>query len=213
MKKKDYKLYSNVKLGRRVVIEPFALVGKPSQLKGKGNSGLSIGGGSLIRSGSVIYAGSNIGKNFITGSGVFIREGNLIGDNVSIGTLSILEIGNKIGNNVRIHSGCFMEMAEIGDDVFVGPCVVMIDDPHPPCKRYKDCVGGVKILKGAKIGANATLLPGIKIGEYSVVGAGSVVVKDVPDGRVVVGNPAKVIKKISDLKCFKGFFKRPYESG
>ncbi len=209
--KKPYTIYKNDKLGKKDIIEPFSFVGKPPKGKKNGELKLLLGDNSIIRSNSVIYSGSIIGKGLVTGTGVVIREDNIIKDNVSIGTLSILEIGNKIGKNVRIHSGCFMEMAEIEDDVFIGPCVVLTDDPHPPCKYYKKCVGGVKIARGVSIGANSTILPGVRIGKFSVIGAGSVVVDDIPEAVVAVGNPAKVIKRVAELKCTKGFLKRPYE--
>ena len=123
----------------------------------------------------------------------------------------MLEFGNRIGDRVRIHSGCFLEMVTIEDDVFVGPNVVFTDDPHPmDCPRYKECKGGAVVRRLARIGANATILPGVEIGEGALVGAGSVVVDDVPPGMVVVGNPARVVKAVNDLECPPGFFERPY---
>lgn len=209
--KKLYMVYKNVILGKEARIEPFCLIGKPPKKRKEGELKLAIGKSCLIRVHSTIYAGSRIGDNFITGASASVREGNVIGDNVSVGTSTVLEAGNKIGNNVRIHSGCFLEMAEVGDDVFIGPRAVMIDDLHPPCPRFKECVGGARIGKGASIGANSTILPGIKIGAFALVGAGSVVTKNVPAGAVVAGNPARIIKKVEELKCVKGLFKKPYE--
>jgi len=78
------------------------------------------------------------------------------------------------------------------------------------CPHYKKCKGGAIIEDLVKIGANSTILPGVRIGRNSLIGAGSVVVKDVPPNEVHAGNPAKFIKKINDLKCEKGFFERPY---
>ncbi len=207
----DFILYKNVKLGKDIKIEEYCLIGKPPKGRKEGELKLFIGDKGLIRAHSTIYAGSKIGESLITGTSVSVRENNIIGNNVTVGTLTVLEVGNKIGNNVRIHSGCFLEMAEISDDVFIGPCVVMTDDLHPPCPRFNDCVGGPKIGKGVSIGANATILPGIRIGDFSIIGAGSVVTKNVPKRVVAAGNPARVIKTINELKCIKGFFKKPYE--
>lgn len=205
------KIYRNVTIGEGSVIEGPCIIGKPPRGKSDGELSCSIGKSSIIRPFTTIYAGNKVGDNFQTGQSVTIREDNIICDNVSIGTNSILEFGNKIGNHTRIHSGCFLEMVTIGDNVFIGPNVVFTDDPHPmKCPRYKECLGGATVRELARIGANSTILPGVVIGRNSLIGAGSVVVKDVPEGAVVVGVPAKVIKHITDLKCFKGFFEKPY---
>jgi acetyltransferase-like isoleucine patch superfamily enzyme len=104
-----------------------------------------------------------------------------------------------------------MESVTIEDGVFIGPCVVFTDDPHPPCPRYKECKRGATVKKNAKIGANATILPGVVIGENVLVGAGSVVTKSIQKNIVVIGSPAKKIKSVRELVCFKKFFKRPYK--
>jgi acetyltransferase-like isoleucine patch superfamily enzyme len=152
-----------------------------------------------------------IGDHFQTGQGASIREDNIIGDDVSVGTNAVLEFGNRIGNHVRIHSGCFLELTIIGNDVFLGPNVVFTDDPHPMgCAHYKECKGGARVEDLVKIGANATLLPGVKLGRNCLIGAGSVVVTDVPENAVVVGNPARVVKNINELECWPGFYSKPY---
>lgn len=204
-------IYKNVKLGKNVVLEKNIVVGKPPRGKKEGELPTLIGDNSVIREFTIIYAGSKLGKNCQTGHGALIREENEIGNKVSVGTNTTLEPGNKLGNNIRIHSGCFMENVRVEDNVFIGPGVVFADDPHPACPRFKECVGGARVRKNAVIGANSTILPGVEIGTNSLIGAGSVVTKDVPANSVVVGNPARVVKKIKELKCFKGFYKKPYE--
>jgi acetyltransferase-like isoleucine patch superfamily enzyme len=103
-------------------------------------------------------------------------------------------------------------MTIVEEDCFVGPRVVFTDDPHPMgCPRYKECLGGVTVRTLARIGANCTLLPGVVVGRNSLVGAGSVVTRNVPDDMVVAGNPARIIKAVADLTCSAGFFERPYE--
>ena len=99
----------------------------------------------------------------------------------------------------------------IGNDVFLGPNVVFTDDPHPMgCAHYKECKGGARVEDLVKIGANTTLLPGVKLGKNCLIGAGSVVVTDVPQDAVVVGNPARVVKNINELECWPGFYSKPY---
>ncbi len=161
---------------------------------------LKLGKGAFLRSATALYRGSEIGDNLQTGHNVVVRENNLIGDNVVIGVNSYLGPGNKIGNNVRIHTGVFLENVTLEDNVIIGPGVIFINDPYPPCKQCTQIVGGAHVAKNAVIGANASILAGIQIGANALVGAGSVVTKNIPANSVVAGNPAKVINKTSKLK-------------
>lgn len=204
-------VYPNVDIGKGNIFDEPCIIGKPPHGSSPGERKLTIGSNGHIRPFTTIYAGTVIGDNFHTGQGVSIREDNVIGNNVSIGTNSVLEFGNRIGDYSRIHSNCFMEMVTIGKHVFIGPNVVFTDDPHPMgCPKYKECKGGAIVEDLARIGANATILPGIRIGKNSLIGAGSVVVDDVPENAVVIGNPARVVKTVNELTCTANFFERPY---
>jgi len=197
-------------LGEGTVAEPPCVLGKAPRGCKAGERQLILGSGGTVRQFSTIYAGSTIGDRFQTGHGVLIREDNVIGHDVSIGTNAVLEAGNRIGDRVRIHTGCFLELVTVEDDVFIAPNVVFADDPHPPCPRYEECVRGAVVEHGARIGSNATILPGVVIGSGAVVGAGSVVTRDVPANMVVAGNPARVIKSVDELTCPSGLMDRPY---
>jgi len=204
-------LFANVSLGKDCVLEPPVIIGRPPRGKEDGELETVLGNDCVVRSFTTIYAGTVIGSGFQTGHGALIREGNVIGDNCSVGTNAVLEFDNRIGNFVRIHSGAFLEMVTVEDYVFIGPNVVFTDDPHPMgCPRFKDCVKGATVREFARIGANSTILPGVVIGKNALVGAGSVVAKDVGEGLVVAGVPAKVVGKVSELKCRMGFFERVY---
>jgi acetyltransferase-like isoleucine patch superfamily enzyme len=195
-----HKLYDNVRLGEGWVIEEFCIIGAPPRGARAGELPTTIADGAVIRSHTVIYAGNVIGRNFQTGNKVNIRESNRIGDDVSVGTLSVIEHHVEIGNGVRIHTQVFIpEFSVLEEGCWIGPHVVLTNAKYPLSPGVKDQLAGPVIRKGAKIGANATILPGVVIGENALVGAGAVVSRNVPAGAVVAGNPARVIRQISEL--------------
>lgn len=176
---------------------------------------LEIGDNAVISQGTIIYQGSKIGDDFKTGHYTVIREEVEIGNNVSIWGGTTVDYGAKIGNNVKIHTNCYVaQYTTVEDGVFMAPGVIIGNDPHPGCEYGHECMKqyAAKIKKGAQIGLNVTILPGVTIGERSLIGAGAVVAKDVPAGSVVVGNPGRVVKKVEDIECpledKKGF--KPY---
>lgn len=127
-----------------------------------------------------VRKGANIGKNCNIGKGVYVDLNVVIGDNC------------KIQNFATIYQG-----VTISNDVFIGPHVCFTNDIRPRAFMWGDNRLVKTVVKnGASIGANATIIAGVTIGEYAMVGAGSVVTKDVPDYGLVVGNPAKVVGKV-----------------
>jgi len=199
MKKKAI-IYPNVNIEKNFHLEEGVILGYPLLGKKEGEISLKIGKRAFIRSGTVIYAGSRIGDSFQCGHNAVIREGNIIGNKVSIGVHVYLGPENEIGNNVKIHTGSFLEMVMIEDDVFIGPHVVFTNDPNPPCKECTQSVRGARVKRGVAVGANVTILPGVEVGEGALIGAGSVVTENVPTGLVVVGNPARVLKKRDQIR-------------
>ena len=191
---------ANVSFGEGFVLEDFCIVGTPPRGAKDGEFPTIIGKRAVIRSHSVIYAGNVIGDNFQTGNKVNIRESNRIGNNVSVGTLSVIEHHVEIADNVRIHTQVFIpEYTTLEEGCWIGPNVVFTNAKYPLSPGVKDQLAGATIRKGAKIGANVTLLPGVVVGENALIGAGSVIVSDVPPGAVVVGNPGRIIRHISEL--------------
>lgn len=172
---------------------------------------LNIGKCARIRSGTEIYAGSNIGSGLQTGHSVVIREENSIGDHLNIWNNSTIDYGCIIGNNVKIHSNVYVaQFTTIEDDVFLAPGVMVANDPHPVCAL---CMRGPTVKRGARIGVNVTLLPHITIGEGALIGAGSVVTQDIPKFSVAYGNPALPVRSVDELPCPFDLVERPYVDG
>jgi acetyltransferase-like isoleucine patch superfamily enzyme len=200
----------DVRLGPDAHIDPGVLLGyrtgRPIEYQPT-----EIGSGAHIRANTVVYCSVRIGDGLETGHNVVIREQNVIGDRFRIWNNSVVDYGCTIGNNVRVHSNVYIaQYTIIEDDVFMAPGVIVANDLHPICTHD---MRGPTIRRRARIGCNATLLPRIVIGESAVVGAGSVVTRDVPDGMVVAGNPAEVVCAIDELRCQVGKIDRPYVDG
>ena len=118
-----------------------------------------------------------------------------IGEYCNICAHTLIESDVIIGNNVTVKSGVYIwDGVRIEDNVFLGPNATLTNDPMPRSRKYPEKFSGITLKKGCSLGANATILPGITIGENAMVGAGAVVTKDVPANAVVVGNPAKIIR-------------------
>jgi acetyltransferase-like isoleucine patch superfamily enzyme len=181
--------YGKVNIGEGSTIQDNVILG--SREDGK----LSIGKSAIIRSGAVIYSGVSIGDNFRSGHNILIRENTKIGDNVLVGTNSVIDGDCSIGNNVSLQTGVYItRYTAIEDNVFLGPLCVTTNDKY---MKYGAPLKGPIIKRNARIGANATIMPGISIGEGAVVSAGSVVTKDVPPYKVVIGVPARVVEDVS----------------
>lgn len=143
-------------------------------------SNASIGEGTRIWQFVVVLSGAQIGKDCNVCAHTLIEGDVVIGDRVT------LKSGVQLWDGTRIE-----------DDVFIGPNATFSNDAFPRSKEYPEKFLGISVKRNASIGANATLLPGITIGENAMVGAGAVVTKDVPEDAVVVGNPAKVIRYLT----------------
>lgn len=152
----------------------------------------------------------NIGKNTTIWQYVVVLERTVIGDNCNICAHCFIENDVVIGNNVTIKCGVSLwDGMTVEDNVFIGPNVSFTNDRTPRSKQYPDEFQKIVLGEGSSVGANATILGGIKIGRYSLIGIGSIVTKDVPDFALVYGSPAivhgyvcKCGKKLdSQLEC------------
>lgn len=142
---------------------------------------------------------NNIGEGTRVWQFSVILKNAVIGSNCNICAHTLIENDVRIGNDVTIKSGVYIwDGITVEDKVFIGPCVAFTNDKLPRSKQYPESFMRTTLKTGASIGANATILPGITLGEHCMVGAGAVVTKDVPPYTVVVGNPAKVIRVLEN---------------
>jgi acetyltransferase-like isoleucine patch superfamily enzyme len=204
----------NVKIGHNVIIYPFtkisnnveildnAVIGKRpsiiSTLARKTDEPLSpceIGESSIIGTSAIIYAGTTIGKHCLVSDLASIREKCVIKDHVIIGRAVTVEYETTIGEYSKImtHSQVTGNMI-IEDHVFFGGAVASTNDKY--MGRTGNQFNGPTIKSGARIGANATILAGVTIGRETIVGAGAVVTNDIPDYKVALGIPARVVKDV-----------------
>ena len=149
-----------------------------------------IGDRARIRSGCTVYGDVRIGDDLQTGHDVIVREGTRIGDDAVIGTGTVLDGKCTIGSNVSLQTRCYVPpYTTIHDEVFIGPHAVLTNDDHPV--RRDGQLKGPTLHRGVSVGANATILPGVEIGEDSFVAAGAVVTETVPPRTLAVGVPAR----------------------
>jgi len=149
----------------------------------------------------VISDDAKIGDKTRIGNFVFVRDNTVIGKECMVGSYVDIEGDVRIGDFVSLQSGCYLTRGVvIEDNVFCGPRVVTMNDKYMcygrPTMRFLR--QAPRILRAARIGGGSILCPGITIGENAFVGAGSVVTRDVPDRVIVLGNPAKVVRKVSE---------------
>ena len=197
-------IHPNVKIAGGARVDDWALLGYYGGGEGKPPI-TTIGENAIIRTHSVVYAGVEIGDRFHLGHQALIREFTRIGNDVSIGTGTVIEHRVLIGNGVRVHSNAFIpEFSTLEDHCWIGPNVVMTNARYPLGLRVKEELKGPTIRSHAKIGANATLLPAVEIGEGALVGAASVVRKDVPPLTVVAGSPARTVGRIDEFEYEDG---------
>ncbi|MGY0650750.1 WxcM-like domain-containing protein [Luteimonas sp. A537] len=143
-----------------------------------------IGAGTRIWAFAHVLPGARIGRDCNVCDGVFI-EGDVV-----VGDRSTIKCGVQLWDGVRL-----------GDDVFVGPNATFSNDPFPRSRKRPEQYSETVVEDGASIGANATLLPGLRIGRGAMIGAGAVITRSVPANAIVVGNPARIVGYVTDAEC------------
>ncbi|MFC7236106.1 acyltransferase [Halosegnis marinus] len=157
---------------------------------GEGRDPPVFGQRATVRSGTVVYGDVVVGDDFATGHNALIREGTRAGDEVLVGTNAVIDGATTLGSRVSLQTGVYLPReTTVGDDVFVGPSATLTNDPYP--LRRETELAGPTLADDVSVGANATVLPGVTVGEGAFVAAGAVVTEDVPARTLAVGAPAR----------------------
>ena len=199
-------VYPGTVIGEGCRILDYAVVGKQPTLSARSTASreelppLELGAGTILSTGAVVFAGTKVGANAIIGDQACLRERCTIGDDVVIGRGSLVENDTAVGDRTKIQADAYVTAySTLEEDVFIAPCVVTTNDNFMGrTEKRHELRKGPTIRRGARIGGGAVLLPGIEIGEEAFVGAGAVVIRDVPPRALVVGNPARQIREVPE---------------
>ena len=198
-------VYPGTVLGDGVRILEYAVVGKQPSLGAASTASreplppAELADGVVVSTGAVVFAGSTVGPRSIVGDQSCIRERVQLGENCILGRGSLIENDATVGAGTRIQAGAYITAySTLEEDVFIAPCVVTTNDNYMGrTEKRRDEMRGPTIRRSARIGGGAIICPGVEIGEEAFVGAGAVVTTDVPPRKLVVGNPARVLRDVA----------------
>ena len=199
-------VYEGTVLGAGVKVLEHAVVGKQPSLSPRSTASreplgaAEIGAGTIVSTGAVVFAGTWIGERVVIGDQACVRERVTIGDDVVVGRGSLIENDTTVGALTKIQAHAYITAySTLEDEVFIAPCVVTTNDNFMGrTERRHELVKGPTIRRRARVGGGAVLCPGIEVGEDAFIGAGAVVVRDVPPRTVVVGNPARELRAVPE---------------
>ena len=198
-------VYPGTVLGDGCRVLDYAVVGKQPTLGPRSTAEredlppLELGAGTIVSTGAIVFAGSRIGARVIVGDQACVRERCEIGDDVVIGRGTLVENDTTVGTLTKIQADAYITAYSVlEDNVFIAPRVITTNDNFMGRTEKRHALRkGPTIRRGARVGAGAVLCPAVEIGEEAFVGAGAVVVKNVPPRVVVVGNPARILRDVS----------------
>ena len=198
-------IHDGARIGQDAILQDGAVVGKSPHLGKLSTASRDpllpavIGEGAAVLSGAIVFAGATLEAGAIVGDQAHVRERTRVGRDSVIGRGSSVDNDVLIGERVRVQTNCYVTAhTVIEDDAFVGPGVITTNDDTMARHPEGELRIGPTLRRGCRIGGGAVLCPGVEIGEEAFVGAGAVVVRDVPPRAVVVGVPARQIRSVPD---------------
>jgi acetyltransferase-like isoleucine patch superfamily enzyme len=205
-------VYPGTVVGEGCKILDYAVVGKQPTLSPRSTAAreelppLELGSGTIVSTGAVVFAGTKLGERVIVGDQACVRERCSIGDDVVVGRGSLVENDTAVGARTKIQAHAYVTAYSLlEDDVFIAPCVITTNDNFMGrTEKRLALMKGPTIRRGARVGGGAVLLPGIEVGEEAFIGAGAVVVRDVPARALMVGNPARQLREVPEDELLEG---------
>jgi UDP-3-O-[3-hydroxymyristoyl] glucosamine N-acyltransferase len=196
-------VHPGVRLGAGCLIEDLVVLGKRPRLR-RGSSAAAVELGPLelgpevtVCCGAVVYAGAVVGAGSIIGDQAQVREGSQIGERSVVGRASCVDFNARVGDRVSIQTGVYVtSWAVVEDDVFLGPGVLMTNDNTMGRHPKGEPLDAPVVRRAARVGGATVLVPGVEIGEEAFIGAGAVVTRDVAPGEVVIGIPARMVRRV-----------------
>lgn len=205
-------IYEGTEIGNNVIIQDNAVIGKqPTKAKAsilpdiKKLSPAKIGSGVTVGTSAIIYANSKIADDVFIADLATVRERVTVGEKTIVGRGVAIENDCKVGKNCKLETNCYITAySQLGDHVFIAPCVVTTNDNYMARSKERfNKFKGVTVKDGGRIGANSTILPGKVINEDGTVAAASVVTKDVKKEDLVLGSPARKLKKVPENQLLR----------
>jgi acetyltransferase-like isoleucine patch superfamily enzyme len=199
-------IYGPTNLSNEVYVGPNCVLGFPAlkelnelvkSNRIKSKKATDVGRRCILRSGTILYSGTNVADHVAFGHNVMVRENVSIGRGTKIGTNVVVDGSTKIGARVSVQTGVYIcTYSTIEDGVFLGPCCVLTNDKYVTQKPFK--LMGPTVKRGASVGSNALLFPGITVGEGAVVGSQAMVNSDVPPRTIFAGIPARRLRNVPE---------------
>jgi UDP-3-O-[3-hydroxymyristoyl] glucosamine N-acyltransferase len=205
-------IHAGVQVGADCVIEDLVVLGKRPRLRpgssaaGVALADLVLGSGVTVCCGAVVYAGAAIGAGSIIGDQAQVREGAVVGERSVVGRASCVDFSANVGDRVSIQTGVYVtSYAVVEDEVFLGPGVLMTNDDTMGRHTKGEALHAPIVRRAARVGGAVVIVPGVEIGEEAFVGAGAVVTRDVAPREVVLGVPARAVRRIADSELLENW--------